>query len=357
MQMTRKVAEKGRAKSAIAKPGRKQGEREHTVKLKNMRHIADSNLIASPLTFPPSSQRRHGVEGEDAIRIKITPEQQETKEKQQLGFETEVRICVCVFFEMRYHFLHVTVFFTANTFFAHLPRVLVSRCRLAAAASEAEGEMMQNALKDEKKLERQRIATEKEQRHQKLSLMKDLARSTKILVASLKADGVNVEEYFRNQELEERKAELMRQFENMSQRSYSTVISNEGSARSGEDNLDGLGAIETELQRRERLREEQKKEKQTEESDAMLREELERKRIDIINEEEKNRRMTEKKNTALKKKADREFILERRRDLKIDDKRKELAETKVRGEVLCVSCVFVGLANDESSQTPLRLRI
>jgi len=206
------------------------------------------------------------------------------------------------------------------------------RRRLAAAKAEAEGETARGLLESEKKAERRRKEMEEEERQEQLEHMKDLARSTKILVASLKADGVNVEEYFKRIEIEERKEELQRQIDMMSQASNSTVEPSLASNRSNENAGDGLGMVETELQRRDRLKEESKKAKESEESNAVLREELERKRIEIINEEEANRKKNEKKVAALKKKEDREYILTRMRELKTMEKKKEIAETKLQSE-------------------------
>ena len=85
---------------------------------------------------------------------------------------------------------------------------------------------------------------------------------------------------------------VQRQLDNMSQRSFSTVVSSDyNQILEGDDDL---GVVETEVQRRDRLREEAKIKKQNEESNAGLREEIERKRIELFNQEESNRKKKEK---------------------------------------------------------------
>ena len=82
-------------------------------------------------------------------------------------------------------------------------------------------------------------------------------------------------------------------------------------------------------QRRDRLKAETKIAKDNEEHNAILREELEKKRIEIINEEAANKMKLERKESLLKKKTEREWVLERRRDLQILEKKKEIAETQL----------------------------
>ena len=82
--------------------------------------------------------------------------------------------------------------------------------RLAAASEEAGSEIMRKNLSDERKAQKLQKKMDEANRKNKLKLMSDLARSTEVLVASLKSDGVDVEEYFREQEVDERREAWMR---------------------------------------------------------------------------------------------------------------------------------------------------
>jgi len=73
------------------------------------------------------------------------------------------------------------------------------RRRLKAASEEASSEIMRKNLQDERKMLKLQKKMDEANKKNKLKLMADLARSTEILVASLKSDGVDVEDYFREQ--------------------------------------------------------------------------------------------------------------------------------------------------------------
>jgi len=138
--------------------------------------------------------------------------------------------------------------------------------RLKAAKKEADAEFAIGELNRQRKRETLERKNEESDKARKMRLMRDLAKSTEILVASLRSDGVDVEKYFREIEIEERKEAWEKQYENMEavevEVEVETVVVEE----------EEVEIVESELERRERLREETKQKRESADDEVEMRE-------------------------------------------------------------------------------------
>ena len=232
--------------------------------------------------------------------------------------------------------------------------------RLAAASQEAGSEIMRKNLSDERKAQKLQKKMDDASRKNKLKLMSDLARSTEVLVASLKSDGVDVEEYFREQEVDERREAWMRKFGDLKQvseppsvRSHATTQDDEGEGddamrKESEVSLGGESIYppffrrlrpltrSSQLERRARLRKEEREKKAWYEETLEEREEMEIQRVHFIKTQTREKMKAAERQKKMDAREQRDWILKRRQDLIVDehrDKKKVETEEKERKRV------------------------
>mmetsp|Transcript_15075 Transcript_15075/g.31062 ORF Transcript_15075/g.31062 Transcript_15075/m.31062 type:complete len:1056 (+) Transcript_15075:7-3174(+) len=207
--------------------------------------------------------------------------------------------------------------------------------RLAAASQEAGSEIMRKNLSDERKMQKLRKRMDEANRKNKLKLMADLARSTEILVASLKSDGVDVEEYFKEQEVEERREAWMRKFGDLKPVSEPPSVRSHATTQD-ESNEDDSMRKESELERRARLRKEEREKREWYENTLEEREEKEIQRVHFIKTQYREKLKASERKKKMDEREERDWILKRRQDLIIEEhrgKKKEENEEKERKRI------------------------
>ena len=203
--------------------------------------------------------------------------------------------------------------------------------RLAAASAEANSEYMCKTLSDEKKLRKLQEKLAEKDKKNKLKLMKDLARSTEVLVASLKSDGVDIEEYFREAELDERREAWMRDFGDLqvveeapTERSYATTVEEN-------DEADAM-RVESEIERRNRLRREEREARDDLENTLEEREEREMMRVKYLKQQKKDNEKKKERDRKIKNREGKDWILTRKHELEKIDYSKQNAAKKEANE-------------------------
>jgi hypothetical protein len=212
--------------------------------------------------------------------------------------------------------------------------------RLKAAKKEADAEFTIGELGRQKKREGLEKRNQESERAAQLRLMRELAKSTEVLVASLRSDGIDVEKYFRDLEIEERREAWDLKFKDMEPVEVEDVVE----AQEEEDEEE-IEVAETELQRRDRLRLEAKAKREFEEHDVDAREIKELKRIAMIKEKARQlEKEVEKKNKldirdgnrwALDRKHElnvREHKVKKEQDLVIADRKEKFKKYQMRLE-------------------------
>ncbi|GMH83237.1 hypothetical protein TL16_g09528 [Triparma laevis f. inornata] len=199
------------------------------------------------------------------------------------------------------------------------------RKRLGAAKEEANNEFIRNSMEEEKKRRIKEKKREEESEKNKKKLMKDLARSTEVLVASLRSDGVDVEEYFREVEMEERREAWIRDFGNM--QVVEDVVT-ERTETSVEEEDDDAMRVEGELERRARLKKEARETADELENTLEEREEREIARVKFLKQEKKEAEKRKERERKLKLREGKSWVLTRKEDLAKKENSKEKAKER-----------------------------
>ncbi|GMI00302.1 hypothetical protein TrVE_jg1834 [Triparma verrucosa] len=199
------------------------------------------------------------------------------------------------------------------------------RKRLGAAKAEANNEFIRNALEDERRQRMKEKKLQEEEERNKRKLMGDLARSTEVLVASLRSDGVDVEEYFREIEMEERREAWMREFGNMQ---VVEDVPTERTETTVQEEEDDTMRVESELERRARLKKEAREAADELENTLEEREERELARVKFLKQEKKEAEKRKERERKQKLRKGKSWILTRKEDLAKKENSKEKAKER-----------------------------
>ena len=210
--------------------------------------------------------------------------------------------------------------------------------RLKAAKREAAAESAIGALNTQRKREAKERREGEVERAKNARRARELARSTEVLVESLRRDGVDVERYFREVEGEERREAWEKEYQSLE----------EGAGEDGRGKGEGEGegegeeepreeaaggdAVETELERRERLRRAAKSARDGADDAAERREARECKRIAWIKSQDKEKEQEERKRLKILERDGNRWALERKQELKTSDHKARKEEDKKEGE-------------------------
>ena len=221
--------------------------------------------------------------------------------------------------------------------------------RLQAATLEASSEILQRSLADEKKMKRLQAKKDELERKTKLRLMRDLARSTEVLVASLKSDNVDVQEYFRERELEDRREAWMLRLGDMKTVEETPSIRSKATTTNEDADEDDAMRMETELERRARLRREAKEARDNLENIIEEREEKELERINFLKQQLREHKKKLDRDKKIEARDGRDWILNRKNELNVQDHRKAKEEQKEESKrKLHFDKYYVKLQNKES---------